>query len=122
MVELPITLPQDHTLFFILPNAGADIWIRKARSLRERNGMALVLSHPDYARDQRVADGYRELLETFQDDDTVWHALPREVAAWWRSVTSRRCVGMAAAGASRAPRRIGDASGSPGRADCARTV
>jgi peptidoglycan/xylan/chitin deacetylase (PgdA/CDA1 family) len=83
MVELPITLPQDHTLFFIL-HSGADVWIRKARSLRERNGMALVLSHPDYARDQRVADGYRELLETFYDDDTVWHALPREVAQWWR--------------------------------------
>jgi hypothetical protein len=31
-----------------------------------------------------VADGYRELLETFYDDDTVWHALPREVARWWR--------------------------------------
>ena len=84
MVELPITLPQDHTLFFILPSSGADVWIRKARSLRERNGMALVLSHPDYARDQRVADGYRDLLETFGGDDTVWHALPREVAQWWR--------------------------------------
>jgi hypothetical protein len=84
MVELPITLPQDHTLFFILPNSGADVWIRKARSLRDRNGMALVLAHPDYARDQRVADGYRELLETFDGDDTVWHALPREVAQWWR--------------------------------------
>lgn len=84
MVELPITLPQDHTLFFILPDSGADIWIRKARFLRERSGMALVLSHPDYARDQRVANGYRELLETFDGDHTVWHALPSEVARWWR--------------------------------------
>lgn len=84
MIELPITLPQDHTLFRILQDGGAEVWIRKATLLRERNGMALVLTHPDYAQDQRVADGYRELLETFHGDDTVWHALPKEVAAWWR--------------------------------------
>ncbi len=84
MVELPITLPQDHTLFRILQNPGADVWIQKAQHLRERQGLALVLTHPDYARDQRLAGGYRELLETFHGDDTVWHALPREVADWWR--------------------------------------
>jgi peptidoglycan/xylan/chitin deacetylase (PgdA/CDA1 family) len=84
MVELPITLPQDHTLFCILQDAGAGVWIRKARFLRERGGMALVLTHPDYARDPQVADGYRELLETFHGDQTAWPALPREVARWWR--------------------------------------
>jgi hypothetical protein len=84
MIELPITLPQDHTLFFILQDAGPDVWIRKAQFLRERNGMALILTHPDYARDPRVADGYRELLEAFHGDDAAWHALPREVARWWR--------------------------------------
>jgi peptidoglycan/xylan/chitin deacetylase (PgdA/CDA1 family) len=84
MIELPITLPQDHTLFCILPDAGADVWMRKARFLRERGGMALVLTHPDYAVDPRVADGYRELLEAFHCDDTAWRALPKEVASWWR--------------------------------------
>ncbi|MFY9851840.1 MAG: hypothetical protein WAK83_30095 [Trebonia sp.] len=84
MVELPITMPQDHTLFAILQNADADVWLRKAEFLRERQGMALVLTHPDYAVDPRVANGYRSLLSRFHDDRTVWHALPREVAAWWR--------------------------------------
>ncbi len=84
MVELPITLPQDHTLFAILQNPDADIWIRKAQLLRERNAMVLALTHPDYATDSRVTEGYRSLLEGFRDDRTVWHALPREVAAWWR--------------------------------------
>ena len=46
--------------------------------------MVLVLTHPDYARDDRLAQGYETLLETFVGDDTVWHALPKEVAAWWR--------------------------------------
>jgi hypothetical protein len=43
-----------------------------------------VLTHPDYAHDQRLADGYQKLLDTFAGDETVWHALPRDVAAWWR--------------------------------------
>jgi hypothetical protein len=83
-VELPITLPQDHTLFTILQHADADLWLRKARHIRDQGGMVLALTHPDYARDQRQADGYRALLDAFADDETAWQALPREVAAWWR--------------------------------------
>jgi YD repeat-containing protein len=83
-VELPITLPQDHTLFTILRHADADLWLRKAGHIRDRGGMVLVLTHPDYAHDQRLADGYQMLLDTFAADCTAWRALPREVAAWWR--------------------------------------
>lgn len=84
MIELPMTLPQDHTLFLILQSAGPEAWLEKARHLRRRRGMALLVTHPDYARDRRVADSYTSLLEEFQDDETAWRALPREVAAWWR--------------------------------------
>jgi len=84
MVELPITLPQDHTLFTILQRPDAELWIRKAGHIRERRGMVLVLTHPDYAHDPRVTTGYKQLLDAFASDDSVWHALPREVAAWWR--------------------------------------
>jgi hypothetical protein len=83
-VELPITLAQDHTLFTILQHPDGDLWLRKARHIRDRGGMVLVLTHPDYARDQRLAQGYEALLDAFAGDDTVWHALPKEVAAWWR--------------------------------------
>jgi hypothetical protein len=88
LVELPITLPQDHTLFAILQHPNADMWLRKARLLRERHAMLLALTHPDYAGDHRVAEGYRSLLEAFRGDGTVWHALPREVATWWRERAS----------------------------------
>lgn len=84
MVELPITLPQDHTMFYILDTSDTDVWLRKAWQLRERHAMALVLTHPDYARDPRVLEAYRKLLRAFHGDDSVWHALPAEVAAWWR--------------------------------------
>lgn len=84
LVELPITLPQDHTVFSILQRPDAEVWRQKAASLRERGAMVLALTHPDYAHDPRVAEGYRSLLESFRNDDTVWHVLPSEVAAWWR--------------------------------------
>jgi len=88
MVELPITLPQDHTLFSILQRPDAEVWTQKAEFLRERRAMVLVLTHPDYAHDPRAAEGYRSLLDRFRHDDSVWHALPREVAAWWRQRAS----------------------------------
>jgi hypothetical protein len=97
MVELPITLPQDHTMFTILQRPDADLWMHKAEQLRDRHGMVLVLAHPDYARDPRLADGYRSLLEAFAIDETVWHALPKEVAAWWR----RRSASMIARNSGR---------------------
>lgn len=84
MVELPMTLPQDHTIFSILQRPDADLWIQKAKQLRDRHAMVLMLTHPDYAGDQRLAYGYQKLLKTFKDDETVWHALPKEVADWWR--------------------------------------
>jgi hypothetical protein len=84
MVELPITLPMDHTLFAILQQDDATVWLEKAGHLRDRGGMALILTHPDYATDRRVTDGYRQLLDKFRDDPTVWRALPHEVAAWWQ--------------------------------------
>jgi hypothetical protein len=93
MVELPITMAQDHTLFTILQNPDADTWLRKAQLLRERHGMVLVLTHPDYAHDRRIVDGYRQLLDEFQGDDTAWHALPRDVAAWWRSRAASKICG-----------------------------
>jgi hypothetical protein len=84
LVELPITLPQDHTLFEILQHPDGRLWVEKAREIRARHGMVLVLAHPDYARDDRLLGAWRQLLDEFADDDTAWQALPREVAAWWR--------------------------------------
>lgn len=84
LVELPITLPQDHTLFEILGALDADVWLEKVRFLKAQHGMALVLTHPDYARNERLVNAYRTLLDEFADDDTAWKALPRDVSEWWR--------------------------------------
>jgi hypothetical protein len=82
-VELPMTLEQDHTLFELLGHRDETLWVEKARILRERGGMALMLTHPDYA-DPNLCAAYRGFLREFADDAAAWKALPRDVAAWWR--------------------------------------
>jgi hypothetical protein len=87
LVELPITLTQDHTLFDLLGHRDGTLWIDKARFLRQRGGMALVLTHSDYVGNRYILDSYRQLLEEFADDATAWKALPRDVSDWWRRRT-----------------------------------
>jgi hypothetical protein len=84
MVELPLTMAQDHTLFVILRRGEQTAWIEKAEFLRARGGMALIDTHPDYLIDGRVKDAYRRLLERYAGDESAWKALPCEVSAWWR--------------------------------------
>ncbi len=84
MVELPLTMPQDHTLFVILRHSDETAWITKAEFLRERGGMAMIDTHPDYLIDDRIMGAYRRLLERYAADETAWKALPRDVNAWWR--------------------------------------
>jgi hypothetical protein len=84
MVELPLTMAQDHTLFMILGQSDEGPWLRKAEFLRARGGLALIDTHPDYLVDDRIMRAYERFLDRFAGDETAWHALPREVSAWWR--------------------------------------
>jgi hypothetical protein len=83
IVELPITLPQDHTVFVILGKPDGRLWLEKAEHVRGQGGMALMITHPDYV-DQRVLKAYRSLLQQFADDSSAWRPLPRDISAWWR--------------------------------------
>lgn len=85
LVELPITVPQDHTVFEILRCEDESLWVEKIELLRARGGMALVLTHPDYLLPgSRALAAYERLLDRYAADATAWYALPRDVAAWWR--------------------------------------
>jgi hypothetical protein len=84
MVELPITLPQDHTIFTILRQPGESLWLRKADQLRQRGGLALLITHPDYMLDAPSREAYDRFLAALASDRTAWAALPREVSSWWR--------------------------------------
>jgi len=84
LIELPITLPQDHLLWNVLRQENLDAWIGTAERLIEEGGLLVLLTHPDYTYEGRRLDLYRRFLERCRADARLWIALPREVAAWWR--------------------------------------
>lgn len=83
-VELPYTLPQDHILFIALNERDGRIWNQKLEYVAKLCGMALLITHPDYLDSDYRIDAYRNLLEKSRELGGMWHALPAEVAAWWR--------------------------------------
>lgn len=83
VVELPITLDQDFTLFELLRERSIRLWFDKSRFLMRHHGLITVLVHPDYMNRERL-ELYEELLAFLAEQEGGWHALPREVAAWWR--------------------------------------
>lgn len=83
-VELPYTLPQDHTLFVTLGERDDSIWKDKLDYIFRHQGMALMLTHPDYLTGRRESDIYFRFLEHVEDIGDYWHATPMKVARWWR--------------------------------------
>jgi peptidoglycan/xylan/chitin deacetylase (PgdA/CDA1 family) len=89
LVELPITMPQDHTLWEILQERSIERWVRKSEWLSACHGLINVLVHPDYVLDDEGLGLYEQLLEHLAGLPGQWHALPRDVAAWWRARAGR---------------------------------
>jgi hypothetical protein len=87
-------LCQDSTLFMLLREKTGEIWQRKLDWVVRHGGMALINVHPDYLHlksggaggQHTVADHYADWLRylTKTYDQSFWHALPREVAAFIR--------------------------------------
>jgi peptidoglycan/xylan/chitin deacetylase (PgdA/CDA1 family) len=84
VIELPYTLPQDHTLINLLHRAPLQIWHVKAQWIAAAGGMILALTHPDYIGAGEYLSQYEELLKRLRDIPQSWCALPSEVADWWR--------------------------------------
>ena len=84
MVELPYTLPQDHTLIHLLRRDPLPVWTAKSRWIASLGGMILTLTHPDYSAVPPHLKAYEELLKQLNDLEGAWRALPSEAATWWR--------------------------------------
>jgi hypothetical protein len=84
-VELPYTLVQDYTLTAVLREQTPRLWTEKAGFVAEHCGMVLLNAHPDYLRQNEMERVYTEFLETIRGQGGYWHALPREIARWWRA-------------------------------------
>lgn len=84
LVELPLTLPQDHTLFEIMNMSDISVWKQKVDWIEEHGGIALINVHPDYMSSLERIRIYETFLKYMQCKEGMWHVLPREVARWWR--------------------------------------
>ena len=84
MVELPLTMPQDHTLYEILGHTDLSVWDQKADWLEGVGGLVLVNVHPDYMTTDRRLRQYEDFLLRMKQRANMWHALPKEIARWWR--------------------------------------
>jgi len=87
LVELPVTLTQDYSLFHILDDYSLDLWKQQIEIIVENHGLINAIVHPDYICGPREQEMYRGLLQIYlrlRDEQNVWLPLPREVNSWWR--------------------------------------
>jgi hypothetical protein len=84
MVELPMTMPQDHALFEILKQTDISTWKQKAGWIAEQEGIVVINVHPDYMLTDERLRFFEELLQYMKTLQGMWHVLPRDAARWWR--------------------------------------
>ena len=95
VLELPVTMIQDYSLFHILNDYSLDLWMRQQRAITENHGLASFIIHPDYVIEGRARAIYQALLEhlaTVREERKMWIALPREVDRWWRERSQMKVV------------------------------
>lgn len=87
VVELPYTLPQDHTLLTLLGHRSPALWLEQAAAIEREHGLIQCVSHPDpgYLGDRDKRAVYAEFLRGLGEHERLWRALPREVASWWKA-------------------------------------
>lgn len=89
-VELPYTLPQDHTLYWVLGKRDIAIWKSKAEWVAKHKGVILTLTHPDYLIEPRLLEMYSELLHFLRSIDNCWFCLPNRLAEFISTALSRQ--------------------------------
>ena len=97
-IELPYSLPQDHTLFVILREKSAEIWKKKLDWIADHGGMALANVHPDYINfngtqlsfEEYPLNYYENFLKYVKSrhEGKYWQALPKQVSAYVRNKLS----------------------------------
>lgn len=95
ILELPVTLTQDYTLFHLLGDYSTALWKKQIRLILEKNGLVSVVVHPDYIIPAKARQIYCELLEhlaQLRQERGLWVCLPRDVNTWWRARRDMRLV------------------------------
>jgi hypothetical protein len=122
LVELPVTITQDYTLFHILGDYSMDLWKQQIDLILQSHGLINVIIHPDYStssRERVVFEALLSHLAKLREEGGVWTALPKEVARWWRQRSEMTLVedenGLRIEGEGKERARIAYASEKGGR-------
>ena len=62
ILELPLTVTQDYSLFHILGDYSIDLWKKQCELVLWRNGLISFIAHPDYLVEKRARKVYLDLL------------------------------------------------------------
>ncbi len=95
ILEIPLTMCQDYSLFQILNDYSLDLWKKQLDLIRKRNGLMSFITHPDYLIEPRARNVYKSLLDYLRkmiERDGIWAALPGEVDRWWRARSQMKLV------------------------------
>ena len=95
ILELPLTMTQDYSLFHILGDYSIDLWKKECEQILERNGLISFIVHPDYLVEQRAQNAYVDLLNylsSLRAEGKLWTALPQDVNFWWRNRSEMKLV------------------------------
>ncbi len=95
LVELPVTVTQDYSLFHVLRTYSMDLWRKQISDIVKHHGLVHVIIHPDYVMEPQARQMYASLLRYFGElraTENVWIARPGEVDTWWRQRANLRLV------------------------------
>jgi glycosyltransferase involved in cell wall biosynthesis len=87
VLEIPVTVTQDYSLFNILNTYSTDLWKEQLKRIVDGHGLISIIVHPDYIVEEKARNSYRQLLgmlAELRDHSGVWAAVPREINNWWR--------------------------------------
>lgn len=95
ILELPVTMTQDYSLFHILNDYSLNLWRQQVGLILKRYGLISMIVHPDYLDGHRATKVYKELLSflaELRQSQNVWVALPGEVNRWWRERSAMKLI------------------------------
>lgn len=87
ILEIPVTVTQDYTLFHILRGYSLELWKEQSSRILARHGVMNFIIHPDYVTEKREMEVFKNLLAylaALREHSGLWIPLPCELNAWWR--------------------------------------
>lgn len=83
VVEIPVTLPQDHQMVHSLgmsPRQTVEAWINLAKEVERIGGLCVFLTHPNELANLENQSIYEDLLNIITSNNKAYVGLPRTIA------------------------------------------